>query len=221
MAKYGDSKLAVFFETLLKHYGRQHWWPGETAFEVMVGAVLTQNTNWSNVEKAINNLKAAKLLSAEKINGLDHGQLAQIIRPAGYFNIKAQRLKNLVGWFCREYDGSIEALGQLSIDRLREQLLSIRGVGPETADSIILYALNKLTFVVDTYTCRVLVRHGCIDGQSDYEAVKDYCETVLPPDLYVYNEFHALIVRLGKERCKVRPRCQDCPLEQFEHCLVD
>jgi len=208
-----------FYEALLDRYGHQHWWPAETKFEVMIGAVLTQNTNWLNVEKAIKNLKQAHCLDPEAIDQSPQEKLAQLIRPAGYYNIKAKRLKNLVAWFCREYDSSIETLAQNPVDQLREELLSINGIGRETADSIILYALDKLTFVVDAYTYRVLVRHGYIDAEYDYDQVKEFCESELAADLALYNEFHALIVRVGKEHCKRQAQCANCPLEQFEHCL--
>ena len=221
MAQDGNNPLMAFYEALLGWYGRQHWWPGGTAFEVMAGAVLTQNTNWGNVEKAIGNLRAAEKLSAEAIVDLPDEQLAELIRPAGYFNIKARRLKSLVRWFWDQCEGDVEALQEWSVDRLREELLGVKGVGRETADSIILYALNKLTFVVDTYTYRVLVRHGCIDPESDYEMVKEYCEGHVPSEVELYNELHALIVRVGKEHCKPRPKCAGCPLERFDHCVEE
>jgi len=217
MAHIGSEKLMRFYQALLDNYGPQHWWPGETPFEVMVGAVLTQNTSWLNVEKAIAQLKTADKLTPQAINALAPEQLAQLIRPAGYFNIKALRLKNLIGWFCDECGADIAALAGRSVDSLREDLLAINGVGRETADSIILYALNKATFVVDSYTFRILVRHGCIDGESDYEQIKEYMEAHLANEVGLYNEFHALIVRVGKEHCKPRARCDGCPLEQFEH----
>lgn len=213
----GYEKLMAFYNAMLDHYGPQNWWPGDGPFEVMAGAVLTQNTGWSNVEKAISNLKAAGKLSAEKINEMPPDELAQIIRPAGYYNIKAKRLKNLVEWFCNQFDASIESLAELSVDRLTEELLAIRGIGRETADSIILYALSKPTFVVDTYTYRILTRHGCIDAEADYDQIKEYCEGHLPEDARLYNEFHALLVQVGKNHCKPRPRCNGCPLEPFEH----
>ena len=214
-----ENKLTLFYETLLQHYGPQHWWPGQSGFEVMVGAVLTQNTNWSNVERAIANLRRAGVLDARKIDRLSHEQLAEHIRPAGYFNVKARRLKNLVHWFCTEYDARLESLGELPIDRLRAELLSVNGIGRETADSIVLYALDKPTFVVDTYTYRVLTRHGCIYPESGYEEIKDYCERNLPTDTAMYNELHALLVQVGKNHCKPRPKCEQCPLEPFDHCL--
>ena len=219
---YGtDKALMDLYHALLHRYGPQHWWPGETPFEIMVGAVLTQNTNWSNVEKAIAALKAADCLTPNAIHLLTTEQLAPLIKPAGYFNVKARRLKNLIDWLMDTCSGDLCALQNYSVSRLREELLSINGIGQETADSIILYALDKLTFVVDTYTFRVLVRHGRIDGESDYQQIKDHCESNLPDDLALYNEFHALIVRVGKDHCKPRAKCTECPLEPFEHCLEE
>jgi endonuclease-3 related protein len=215
------NELIRFYEALLARFGPQGWWPGEDGFEVMVGAVLTQNTNWANVEKAIANLKKENLLNPAALNDISREKLAQLIRPAGYFNVKAKRLKNLIGWFCREYEGSVEVLAQGNVSCLREELLSVNGIGRETADSIILYALGKPTFVVDTYTYRILVRHGCIDMESDYEQIKEYCEGHLSQEVALYNEFHALIVRVGKEYCRPKPRCAGCPLEQFEHCIEE
>jgi len=212
-----DNKLMQFYNAMLTRYGRQNWWPGHTPFGVMVGAVLTQNTNWTNVEKAIANLKAADLLDPHKLDALSQDELAEFIRPAGYFNIKSRRLKNLIRWFCREYDGCIESLADCSVDRLREELLCINGVGLETADSIVLYAFDKPTFVIDTYTHRILVRHGCVAPESDYEELKYYCQSKLPDDVKLYNEFHALIVQVGKNHCKPKPKCENCPLAQFDH----
>lgn len=207
------------YNALLAHYGPQHWWPGQTDFEVMVGAILTQNTNWNNVEKAIANLKAVGTLCPTALYAMPETQLAEYIRPAGYYNIKARRLKNLVHWLMDELDGSLEALKDIPIDRLREELLSINGVGRETADSILLYALHKPTFVVDTYTYRILVRHGYIDTESDYEQIKEFLEGHLPRNVKLYNEFHALIVQAGKNHCKPRAQCANCPLETFAHSI--
>ncbi|MFC1782342.1 endonuclease III domain-containing protein [Planctomycetota bacterium] len=211
--------LMEIYKALLERYGVQGWWPGEGGFETMVGAVLTQNTNWGNVEKALQNLKEARVLTPEAIDDMAGEELAQLIKPAGYYNIKARRLKNLVGWFRGEYDGSIAALQGYSIEQLREELLGINGVGRETADSIILYAVGKCTFVVDSYTCRVLVRHGCIEAECTYDEVKEFCENRLPVETGLYNEFHALLVQVGKNHCKVRAQCSNCPLERFEHII--
>jgi len=219
MADFIDNNMMNFYEALLGHFGPQHWWPGSSPFEVIVGAVLTQNTNWGNVEKAINNLKAADVLDCGKIDKMSHEELAPLIRPAGYFNIKARRLKNLIHFLQNRYEGSLEALADQPVDMLREELLSVKGVGRETADSIILYALSKLTFVVDAYTHRILARHLCIAPESDYDEIKEYCQDQLPPDIAIYNECHALFVRLGKEHCKPRPKCDNCPLAKFEYCI--
>jgi len=213
--------LMRFYDALLAHYGHQHWWPGRSDFEVMVGAILTQNTNWKNVEKAIANLNTADLLTPPALHALTEKQLAEYIRPAGYFNIKSRRLKNLIRWLMEEFEGSLDPLRDYSIPRLREELLAINGIGRETADSIILYALHKPTFVVDTYTYRVLVRHGCIDAESDYEQIKEFFESRLPDDVELFNEFHALIVQVGKNHCKPRAQCTHCPLAIFAHNLEE
>lgn len=209
--------LMSFYQAMLDRYGPQRWWPGETAFEVLVGAVLTQNTSWVNVEKGIANLKNAGKLDAHAIDALSHEQLAELIRPAGYFNVKAKRLKNLIRWLCAEHEGRIESLEEYSIDRLREELLAINGIGRETADAIVLYALSKPTFVIDAYTWRILVRHKLIGPESDYEEMKDFFERNLVQDAALFNEYHALLVQVGKDHCKPRARCEGCPLERFEH----
>jgi len=201
---------------LLDRFGHQKWWPGETPLEVMVGAVLTQNTNWTNVEKAIQNLRAKNLLSLEALNGMPIQALAQEIRPAGYYNVKAKRLKNLVRFVSLRYDGSLEALSCEAMGSLREGLLSVNGVGPETADSILLYALERPVFVVDAYTHRILLRHGMAVEQMAYHELQELFVDSLPEDLALFNEFHALIVRAGKEYCKKRPLCSDCPLRTWE-----
>ncbi len=208
--------LLEMHRLLLDHFGPQKWWPGETPLEVMVGAVLTQNTNWTNVEKAILNLKAKGLLSLKALNDMSIQVLAEEIRPAGYFNIKAKRLKNLVRFVFERYNGTLEALSNETIGSLKEGLLSVNGVGPETADSILLYALERPVFVVDTYTHRILLRHGMADEQMAYHELQELFVDHLPEDLDLFNGFHALIVRTGKEYCKKRPRCSDCPLCKWE-----
>ncbi len=205
------------YNKLYERYGSQHWWPGETPFEIAVGAILTQNTNWKNVEKAIVNLKNAGRLTPEKLNELPIGELAELIRPAGYFNIKAQRLKNFLVWLFEKHDGIIESLEPLALSTLREQLLAIKGIGPETADSICLYAFEKPIFVVDTYTARIFGRHGMIEAPSGYEQIQESFHGELERDAVLFNEFHALIVRVGKEHCKPKPICNGCPLESLPH----
>ncbi|MCG2747852.1 MAG: endonuclease III domain-containing protein [Desulfobulbaceae bacterium] len=215
--------LVTIYTTLLDHFGPQQWWPGETPFEVMVGAVLTQNTNWTNVSRAIGNLREENLLSLAALASLPEAVLADKIRPSGYFNLKARRLKNLLALISREEPaGDLDRFFSLETISLREKLLSVKGIGPETADSILLYAAQKPVFVVDTYTYRMLTRHGLIGEETDYAEMQDLFVDSLPADVKLFNEFHALIVRLGKEYCKKsRPRCRECPLRQFEPLLVD
>ena len=206
-------KINRIYELLTAAYGPQRWWPAETPFEVMVGAVLTQNTNWKNVEKAIANLKSRGLLSPAALGRVPPGELAELIRPAGYYNVKAKRLGNLLRFVMDEFDGDLGAMGRLSTGDLRERLLAVSGVGRETCDSILLYALEKPTFVVDAYTARVLLRHGLIDESADYDEIKETFESALPQDARLFNEFHALLVQAGKRHCKPRPVCEDCPLD--------
>lgn len=203
------------YRLLLGHFGRQEWWPGETVLEVMVGAVLTQNTNWSNVEKAIGNLKTSHLLSLEALNTVSVPELAERIRPAGYFNLKAGRLKNLVQFVFEVYDGSLPRFLNDETRVLRENLLSVKGIGPETADSIILYAAKRPVFVVDAYSHRILNRHGMVDDQVEYHELQACFMEHLPADVPLYNEFHALLVRTGKVYCKKKPLCDRCPLGQW------
>ncbi len=210
-------QLTNIYELLLERFGPQHWWPGDTPFEIAVGAILTQNTNWTNVEKAIANLSEADCLIPQRIHELAHEELAALIRPAGYFNVKAKRLRNFVDWLVDQYAGDLENLRNVATHRLREELLAVNGIGRETADSILLYALDKEIFVVDAYTARVAIRHGLIDADADYEQLQCLFESNLPPDLQTYNEYHALLVRVGKEFCKPRPKCEKCPLVNLPH----
>ena len=211
--------LTEIYDLLYAAFGPQHWWPGETPFEVMTGAILTQNTSWANVEKAIRNLESAGMLSAEAIHRIALSELAELIRPAGYYNIKAKRLKDFVDWFFENYEGSLANLERLNTDRLRAELLSVKGVGRETADSILLYALSRPVFVVDAYTARITVRHGLIEPDADYEQLRELFESNLPQDVKLYNEYHALLVRAGKDFCKPKARCPGCPLEKLPHTL--
>ena len=162
-----SARLTRIYDLLYERYGPQAWWPGDGSFEIIVGAVLTQNTNWTNVEKAINNLKAAGVLTAEKLHDMDTDVLAQLIRPAGYYNIKAKRLKNFLNWLYDQHDGQLERLTGYPADVLGAELLEIKGIGPETADSIVLYGFGKCVFVVDTYTCRIMGRHQLIEPGAD------------------------------------------------------
>lgn len=210
-------QLNEIYKLLFERYGPQHWWPGDNQFEIIIGAILTQNTNWTNVEKAIKNLKTANALSAEALYKMDIDNLAALIKPAGYFNVKAKRLKNFLAWLFEEYDGRLENVEQLSTPRLREELLDIKGVGNETADSILLYAFERPIFVVDAYTARVAIRHGLIETGCDYEQLQQVFQSNLTEDAKTFNEFHALLVSVGKEYCKPKARCENCPLEQLPH----
>lgn len=210
-------KLMEIYSLLLDRFGAQQWWPGESSFEVIVGAVLTQNTSWKNVEKAISNLKKHNCLEPGKMYELDNERLAEMIRPAGYYNIKAKRLKNFLIFLHDNYNLELDRLEGLGTDMLREELLGINGIGPETADSIILYGFGKPVFVVDAYTCRVLCRHMLIEPPVDYETVQEYFHSNLSPDAKLYNEFHALFVAVGKDYCKRKARCEGCPLCELAH----
>jgi endonuclease III related protein len=207
--------LLEAYKLLFKEFGPQNWWPGETPFEVMVGAILTQNTNWKNVEKAITNLKEQNLLEPDRINNISQDRLASLIRPAGYYNIKAKRLKNFIERYISDFGGDPEKLKDLSLEEAREWLLSINGIGPETADSILLYALEKPSFVVDAYTNRVLERHNMIPEAITYDDLQEIFMDNLKPDTALFNEYHALIVRLAKDFCRKKPLCDECPLKSW------
>uniref|UniRef100_UPI00404A5723 endonuclease III domain-containing protein n=1 Tax=Desulfobacca sp. TaxID=2067990 RepID=UPI00404A5723 len=204
------------YQLLWQHYGPQGWWPGETPLEVAVGAILTQNTNWQNVARAIDRLKEAGVLSASALMALPLPELAALIRPAGYYNVKADRLKNFLAYLMTSYQGSMARMAAASLERLRPELLAVKGIGPETADSILLYALHKPIFVVDAYTHRIFARHGLTAGPYSYEGLQSLCHASLPCDLALFQEFHALLVRTGKDYCRPRPRCASCPLA--DHC---
>lgn len=214
-----SEQLTEIYQLLLDRFGPQHWWPGETQFEIITGAILTQNTAWPNVEKAIDNLKAANLLTPEKIRNMQTPKLAEFIKPAGYFNIKAKRLKNFLAWLFEHYDGQLTNLQSVSTSRLRTELLAIKGVGPETADSILLYAFDREIFVVDAYTARVAVRHGLLEPPVDYDQLQLLFQANLPADARLFNEYHALLIKVGKEFCRPKPKCDNCPLEKLPHTL--
>jgi endonuclease III related protein len=209
-----SDRLLALYERLLAHFGPQHWWPGESPFEVMVGAVLTQNINWQNVNAALANLKAEGLLSFAALEALPVEILAEKIRPAGYYRLKAGRLRNLLAFFRAEYDGDLDAFFSDRLPEVREKLLAVKGIGPETADSILLYAAAKPVFVVDAYTHRILARHGLIFEEAGYHDIQELFMASLPEEVALFNEYHALLVRLGKERCrKSTPLCEGCPLD--------
>ena len=209
--------LTEIYEVLYEAFGPQHWWPGETPFEVVIGAILTQNTSWANVEKAIANLKSASYLTPEGLHRVDVLELAELVRPAGYYNLKTKRLKSFVDWLFDDYGGQLRNLESVATDRLRSELLTIKGIGRETADSILLYALGRPVFVVDTYTARIMSRHGLIEPDADYEQLRELFESNLSEDIQLFNEYHALLVRTGKDFCRPKARCPGCPLEKHPH----
>ncbi|MGD2137335.1 MAG: endonuclease [Gammaproteobacteria bacterium] len=210
--KVSRRALTAVYDALLDCHGPQHWWPGDSAFEIMVGAVLTQNTAWSNVEKAIANLVARDKLDAGRIVAARRDHLAAWLRPSGYFNIKAVRLKN----FCRWYRdaGGYRALRQIETAALRRALLAVKGIGPETADDMLLYAFGRPVFVIDAYTRRLFARLDLCAGDEPYDELRLAIENALGRDAEKYNEFHALIVRHAKEVCRMRPLCTECVLKQ-------
>jgi endonuclease-3 related protein len=206
-------KIRLIYQKLYSHFGPQHWWPGDSAFEVMIGAILTQNTNWQNVERAIDNLKKSRLLEFSKFYRLPARKLASLIRPAGYYNIKAKRLKSFLRFLFDAYNADLRKMSFKNTKELRRELLCVHGVGPETADSILLYALNKPIFVVDAYTKRIFFRHALIREKSGYDEVQNLFMQNLKNSVKLFNEYHALLVKLGKDFClKNKPRCDICPL---------
>lgn len=207
-------RLLNIFDTLLDSFGKRNWWPGESPLEVIVGAVLTQNTSWKNVEKAIANMKSAGIMGIDELYNAESDLLAQCIRSSGYYNLKSVRLKNIINVIYNEYNSSIELLKGIETYTLREILLDIKGIGEETADSILLYALDKPVFVVDAYTKRFLKNHGLYDGRYNYCDVQAFFMENLPLDVYIFNEFHALIVALCQKYCLKAPQCENCPLKE-------
>lgn len=211
-----EKQLVQIYERLYSHFGAQHWWPGETQFEIIVGAILTQNTSWTNVEKAIANLKQARLLTPERLHAVDQSQLAQLIRPSGYFNLKTIKLHAFTQFLFDKHHGKLSHLFKLDLMQLRDELLGVYGIGPETADSIILYAAHKPIFVVDTYTRRIFARLGLSKEDATYTELQEIFMRHLPRDEKLFNEYHALIVALGKDVCKKsNPACDTCPLRKI------
>jgi endonuclease-3 related protein len=204
--------LLDVYHSLLDDHGPQNWWPGDSRFEIMVGAVLTQNTAWPNVEKAIGNLKQAQALSPQAIVASDPEQLATLLKPSGYFNIKARRLLAMCTWL--QEQGGESALAKRETPVLREQLLTVHGIGPETADDILLYAFDRPVFVIDTYTRRMFGRLGLVDANAPYEKLRSQFELSLAPEPALFNEYHALIVNHGKHICRPQARCDQCCLKQ-------
>jgi endonuclease-3 related protein len=210
------SILPAYYDALFQAHGEQHWWPGRTPFEVIVGAILVQNTSWVNAARAIANLRQANLLTPSAMENAPQPKLARLIRSSGYFRQKARKLKAFVKFLRKEHRGSLAVMFRTPTEKLREQLLSVRGIGPETADSILLYAGNHPVFVVDAYTRRILQRHGLASGKESYEEIRGLFEKSLPNGPQLFNEFHALIVHTGKQYCRTRaPLCSQCALRPF------
>ena len=208
--------LHDYFDALFAAHGEQHWWPGRSPFEIIVGAILVQNTAWVNAGRAIANLREARLLSPTAMEKFPLARLARLVRPSGYFRQKARKLKAFIGYLRNCHQGSLAKMFRTPTARLREELLQVHGIGPETADSILLYAGNHPVFVVDAYTRRILERHGLTDGKASYEGLRGLFEQSLPNDPKLFNEYHALIVRTGKHHCLSRaPRCSTCVLRPF------
>jgi endonuclease-3 related protein len=204
--------LTDIYRRLLGGFGPQHWWPADEPFEVIVGAILTQSAAWGNVEKAIANLKAAEALSPARLRRFQLPRLAKLVRPCGYYNAKALKLKSFAFWLGNHYNDDLVRLFATETDDLRQQLLSVHGIGQETADSILLYAAAKPIFVIDAYTRRILGRIGLVPERESYAGYQAFFMEHLPPDAGVFNEYHALLVRLGKDFCRRRPLCTPCHL---------
>jgi endonuclease-3 related protein len=209
--------LRDMYRRLLRAYGPQDWWPAQTPTEIVVGAILTQNTAWTNVQRAIANMRRARALSWKALRDLSAAELEELIRPSGTFRVKAARLLAFVSTLWREHDGSLESLLDGDLDAARRRLLAIRGVGRETADAILLYAGNRPTFVVDAYTKRILRRHRMIEANTDYESVRGLFQASLPADAALYNEYHALLVAVAKKHCRSKAACEGCPLATLPH----
>jgi endonuclease-3 related protein len=207
-----QKQFMAVYGLMLERFGPLSWWPAETPFEVCVGAILTQNTAWTNVEKAIIALKQAEVLNPNAMRDIDPEQLAQLIRPAGYFNLKSKRLKSFIIWLFQNHGGSLENLRAGTLQALRPELLNVCGIGPETADSILLYAAEKPTFVVDAYTRRLFHRLGLLAENAGYDQTRDLFMNNLPPDAQLFNEYHAQIVEQCKQYCRKKPLCNICPL---------
>ena len=219
MGERTAKNLEEIYKRLSVKFGPQRWWPAKSRFEVIIGAILTQNTSWANVERAIENLRKKNLLTPQKLNNIPTSKLAYLIRPAGYFNIKAKRLKNFLDFLFKEYNGSLDKMAREYWPNLRIKLLGVNGIGPETADSILLYAFEKPVFVIDAYTKRLLARHNLIPRHADYQMIQSFFMDNLPQDKRMYNEYHALLVRLGKDLCKSKPLCEICPLNNLSYSI--
>ena len=214
-------ELLKMYELLNGYFGDLHWWPADDPFEVMVGAILTQNTAWTNVEKAIQALREKQLLTPAALSSIPEDELAPIIRPSGYYHLKAGRLKAFVQFMMMEYSGNVETMKAEELSSLRDKLLGVKGIGPETADSILLYACQKPVFISDAYTRRILLRHGMIGNDADYHSIQALFMDHLQPDVALFNRYHALIVNTGKTFCRRTAECAACPLAIFAGRIED
>ncbi len=212
--------LMSAYNRMLQHFGPRHWWPADSPLEVIVGAILTQNTAWTNVEKAIENIKSAGALSIKKLLETPVECLAAWVRPSGYFNLKARRLQAAIRFIAETYEGDLEKMARVPLSALRKQLLGVYGIGEETADSILLYALGKPVFVVDAYTRRILTRHHLTGQKTTYGEIQQLFMSALPKEVPLFNEYHALIVETGKTFCRRTPLCSDCPLSGWHVSLA-
>lgn len=210
------TRVLRMYRLLYRHFGPQRWWPARTPFEVSVGAILTQNTSWANVEKSLRCLRQRRLLDPRRMAAVSSGKLAALIRSCGYYRVKARRLKHFLAFLGPDCGTGLRALAGQRAPAVRRNLLSVNGIGPETADVILLYALNKPVFVVDAYARRIFSRHGVVPADAPYELIREVCMRGLPRAVKLFNEYHALLVRLGKEHCrKHNPRCERCPLRRI------
>lgn len=207
--------ISKIYKTLYRFFGPQHWWPGDTPFEVMLGAILTQNTNWQNVKRAIANIKRANLLAPKKLLK-NRRRIPELIKPSGFYKLKSKRLIKFLEMYVKHYNGDVKNFKGKKTKEIREELLAIPGIGYETADSILLYALNQPVFVVDAYTRRIFTRHNVFDNNPGYDEIRLLFENNLPRDTKLFNEYHALLVKLGKEYCKKNePKCNICPVRDI------
>jgi endonuclease-3 related protein len=208
--------LRRYYAVLRDRFGPQGWWPARTRLEVILGAILTQNTTWHNATLALRSLRKSGLLSWQGLQRASLSSLEACVRPSGFYRQKARTLRDFVDWLSREHEASLDRLFSLPLEELRRQLLNVRGLGPETADAVILYAAERPVFVADAYTRRILARHGFVTEAADYHATQEFLHEYLPQDAALFNEFHALLVELGKKHCKRQsPHCAGCPLEEF------
>jgi len=207
--------LMKIYQTLLNHFGHRHWWPGETRLEIIIGAILTQNTAWKNVEKAITNLKKEGLLSYQGLQAISQERLAELIRPSGYYNQKSLKIIAFLAFVEERYAGNLQRMFREETLALREEMLAIKGIGPETADSILLYAGEHPIFVVDLYTHRVITRHAWAEERIDYHGLQQWFAERIPKEVELYKDFHAQLVAVGNAFCRKTPKCEACPLKSF------